>query len=117
MIRTLTSRQLAFDVSLAAVCVVARWFITIHEAPLVPVVLLMAGALALRRVSPALALAIAWVGALLQLSFGLGPDVSNLAILPVLYATAAYGGPRMKWLGLISAGVGAIVAGSYLTLY
>ncbi len=117
MFRTLTPRQLIFDVSLAVFCVIARWWIVINEVSLVPVVLLMAAALAVRRLSPTLALALAWVGALLQVSFGLQPDVSNLAILPVLYATAAYGSPRTKWAGLISAGVGALIAGTYMAFY
>jgi signal transduction histidine kinase len=115
--RQLTAGQLVFDVTLAVACVLLRTSLTIHEFPMVFVVLLMAAALALRRLAPGLALAVAWVGAIVQLSCGLYPDASNLAILPVLYATAAYGSVRIKWAGLISAGVGGVVATAYLALY
>lgn len=115
--RQLTPGRVVFDVSLAAVCVVMRFWVIIDRAPIIGVVLLMGAALALRRLSPSLALTIAWLGAILQLSFALQPDASNLAILPVLYATAAYGSTRTKWAGLISAGAGALIAGSYLALY
>ena len=115
--RRLTPGQLIFDVSLAVLCVLLRLWIIVHEAPMFAVVLLMAAALAVRRLSPSLALAVAWLGAIIQLLFGLQPDVSNLAILPVLYATAAYGAARIKWAGLVSAGAGAVIATGYMALY
>ncbi|MHA6667933.1 sensor histidine kinase [Homoserinimonas sp. A447] len=115
--RRLTPGQLTFDVVLAVACLLLRASITIREAPMVPVVLLMAAALALRRLSPSLALSVAWLGAVTQLTFRLEPDPSNLAILPVLYATAAYGPSRTKWAGLISAGAGSVIATGYLALY
>ena len=115
--RRLTSWQLTFDVALGSACAFLRVSLGISEIPMVLVVLLMAAALALRRMTPGLALAVAWLGAVVQLATGLPPDVSNLAILPVLYATAAYGSSRIKWAGLISAGAGAVVAGGYLALY
>src|SRR5690554_2404980 len=114
--RRLSAGQLTFDVALAAACVFLRLVIGIQELPMVPVVLLMGAALALRRMTPALALAVAWLGAVIQLASLLQPDVSNLAILPVLYATAAYGSDRTKWAGLISAGAGALIAGIYVAL-
>ena len=117
MFRTLTPRQLAFDITLASFCFLVRLYILIHVGPMIFVVLLMAAALALRRLSPTLALGTAWIGAIVQLAAGLSPDVSNLAILAVLYATAAYGGPRTKWIGLVSAGAGALVATTYLASY
>ena len=117
MFRTLTPRQLAFDITLAIFCFLVRLYILIHVGPMIFVVLLMAAALALRRLSPTLALGTAWLGAIVQLAAGLSPDVSNLAILAVLYATAAYGGTRTKWIGLVSAGAGALVATTYLAVY
>lgn len=117
MFRTLPRHQVVLDVTVAVLCVLIRVLIAVDEWAMYAVILLMAAALALRRLSPPVALGVAWVGAIVQLAFGLGPDVSNFAILPVLYATAAYGEPRTKWAGLISAGVGAIVAASYLTAY
>lgn len=116
MFRTLTSRQLAFDVIAASLCLLLRWAIGLNEAAMLFVVIAMAAALALRRVSPGLALAVAWAGAIIQVSTGLHPDVSNLAILPVLYATACYGLPSVKWSGLASAGLGAIVIAVYTSL-
>lgn len=115
--RRLTSSQLVFDVVLAVACLLTRLALGSNETPMVLVVLLMAAALAIRRLSPALALAVAWAGAIIQLGSGLQPDASNLAILPVLYATAAYGTTRIKWAGLISAGAGAVVATFYMALY
>ncbi|MCW4384588.1 sensor histidine kinase [Salinibacterium sp. SYSU T00001] len=115
MLRRLTPRQLAFDVVFAALCVAVRLgpfgIFALSEAF---VVLCMGAALAMRRLSPSIALGLAWLGALAQMAAGLPPDLSNLAILPVLYATAAYGATRVKWIGLASAGAGALVATAYL---
>jgi len=72
-----------------------------------------AGALALRRVSPTLALTVAWVAALAQMACGLPPLPGNVAIFGVLYATAAYGTRRVFWTGFASSLVGA----AFITLY
>lgn len=117
MFRSLTPRQLAFDVGLAAACWMLA-FLTYTNGiagNLLPLTG-MATALALRRVSPALALGVAWVTSLVQVIFAIGPDLSNLAILPVLYATARYGIPPIKWLGLGSTAAGAFVIAAYTTL-
>ena len=116
MFRTLTPRQLAFDVVAAALCLLLRFAVGMHEVPMLFVVFAMAAALGLRRMSPGLALAVAWAGAIVQMTAGMHPDVSNLAILPVLYATASYGTPRLKWLGLASSGLGAITVAVYTSL-
>ncbi|WP_426323822.1 sensor histidine kinase [Microbacterium sp. E-13] len=76
---------------------------------------LFSGALALRRLSPALALVIAWVGALAQMSLGRPPGFADVAIFGVLYATAAYGSRTVYWAGFASALVGALVITVYLT--
>jgi len=114
--RQLTAGQLAFDVSLAVFCVVIRLWAIVELGPMILVVCVMGAALAVRRLSPSLALVIAWAGAVFQLLSGLEPDVSNLAILPVLYATAAYGTNRTKWSGLVSAGFGALLATAYMAI-
>lgn len=76
----------------------------------------MTAALALARSSPVLALGVAWVTALFQMYVAvLGPSVANLAILVVLFSTAAYGDRLVKWLGLGSVGVGALLGSVYLT--
>jgi signal transduction histidine kinase len=76
---------------------------------------LFSGALAVRRLSPALALGIAWVGAVVQMSLGRPPSFADLAIFAVLYAAAAYGSRTVYWAGFTSALVGALVITVYLT--
>jgi signal transduction histidine kinase len=71
-------------------------------------------ALALRRASPALALGIAWFGAIVQMSFGRTPGFVDLVVFAVLYTAAAYGSRLLFWLGFSSAVGGAIVATVYL---
>ena len=80
----------------------------------VPVVFLLAGALGLRRFSPGLALAVAWVGAVVQMGLDRGPSFADIAIFAVLYATAAYGSRRVFWLGLSSVVLGAGTITAYL---
>lgn len=75
---------------------------------------IMAGALAVRRLSPALALAIAWLGAIVQMAMGMPPLPSNIAIFGVLYVTAAYGSRVVMWVGLASAILGAVTITVYL---
>jgi signal transduction histidine kinase len=106
--------QLAIDVSVAAIAVLLRSFIGYDSIVMMIVVLGMGAVVAVHRVSPTLALAGAWATVILQLSFGLPPDLSNAAVLVMLFATAAYGTPVIKWLGLISTGVGSFVATLYL---
>lgn len=77
-------------------------------------ILLLSTAAALRRLSPPLALATAWVGAIVQMSFARIPSFEDVAILLVLFATAAYGSRRLMWWGLASAGAGAVIATAYI---
>ncbi len=74
----------------------------------------MAIALGLRRYSPALALGIAWAGAITQMAYGRGPGFADVAIFAVLYATAAYGTRPVFWLGFSSVIVGAGTITVYL---
>ncbi|WP_417510305.1 sensor histidine kinase [Microbacterium sp.] len=76
--------------------------------------LLQCGAMAIGRLAPGIALAIAWIGALVQMTAGLAPLPINVAILGVLYATAAWGTTRIFWAGLASVLVGGFVAGAYM---
>ncbi len=73
--------------------------------------------LGLRRWSPALALAIAWVGALVQMAAGLPPVTANVAIFGVLYAAAAYGTRTLFWLSFSSSFVGAAAMTIYLVVF
>ncbi len=116
MFRSLTPQQLTTDIAVAVLCFFLRFALNIDSWALTLVVLLMAGALAIRRLSPGIALAVAWAGALLQMAASLSPDPSNLAILAVLFATARYGPPRVRWLGLASAGVGAVLSTAYFVM-
>ena len=116
MFRPLKSSQLTTDIVLAALCVLLRTVFGFESVLFIFVVLGMAASLAIRRLSPGLALALVWFTVIVQM-FGMGrPDLANLAILPVLFATAAYGGKIVKWLGLASAGAGALVGTVYIVL-
>jgi signal transduction histidine kinase len=81
----------------------------------VVIVLLFSGALGVQRVSPALALILAWAAALLQVGLGRPPSLADIAIFGVLYSTAAYGSRRVYWAGFASAIFGALVITVYLT--
>ncbi|UPL14879.1 sensor histidine kinase [Microbacterium galbinum] len=74
------------------------------------------GAAAIARLAPALALCVAWFGALLQMAAGLPPVPFDFGVLVVLFATAAWGSRRLLWLGGASALGGGIVGGAYFGL-
>ncbi|WP_261167027.1 sensor histidine kinase [Microbacterium sp. Marseille-Q6965] len=118
LLRPLTTGQIVVDVVLAAGFFLLFGFVTLApERPWILAVvtsLFMSGALAVRRLSPALALAIAWVGAIVQMASLLSPLPSNLAIFGVLYVTAAYGSRFVMWTGFASAIAGAITITGYL---
>ncbi len=111
-LRRLTSRQLAADVVVGAVWMLLGLLI-VGRAGIQPMVVVvtaaLSAALAVRRLAPGLALGVAWAGALLQVALGEGPNAYDLAIFAVLYATASYGSRLVRWLGLASAPVGAVV--------
>lgn len=113
MFRPLKPYQYAVDVSLASICVLLRFLLPLDDWRFVLVVLLMGAALGLRRMSPGLALGVLWAGVTFQLVSGLTADYSNAAVLPVLYVTARYGSNAVRWLGLASAGFGALLATVY----
>lgn len=114
VIRKLRRYQLVVDLALAAL-----FFLLLLTAAREVGVFILCGmtlALALRRLSPPLALGVAWLTVICQLSLGIGARPANVAILAVLYATAAYGKPIVKWLGLASAGAGALLATIFTVL-
>jgi len=118
MIRRLQSYQYAID-GVAALFYFAFAYLSSGYFPR-PLGLLMlavyAVAVGLRRVSPGLALAVAWLASIAQLSLGIYPGFFNVATLFVLFTTAAYGGRVERYLGLASVGVGSAVAAAWLTL-
>ncbi|KTR96036.1 histidine kinase [Microbacterium testaceum] len=93
------------------------------DAPSVPVgvgaslmVVAFTAAAAMRRLSPGLALALAWAGALLQMGLGRQPSPTDVVVFAVLYTTAAYGTRRVFWAGFVSAVGGAVVVSLYLVV-
>lgn len=92
----------------------AFWGVAGQTVGAILVVLSFTAALALRRLQPGSALAVAWVGALLQMGFGRQPSPTDLAIFAVLYATAAYGSKRVFWAGFASGIAGAVIVPFYL---
>jgi signal transduction histidine kinase len=117
MFRRLTPFQLTVDVGIAALCFLLRGTMTLDDPVTWLMVGLMAAALAIRRLSPGLALGVAWLGAIVQMLASLPPDAANIAILAVLFATARYGGRLIRWVGLASAVVGALVSSAYTVLF
>lgn len=118
MIRTLGRGQLAFDLTVAgALLLVSIWSATmVHPFAGSIVVVLFCAALALRRLSPTLALIGTWAAALTQM-VGLVPaTLADVAAIGVAYASAAYGRRAERWFGLGSAVVGGVVGAVYLTL-
>lgn len=131
MFRRLKTSQLVVDLIVAAVFFVIAWPIETvlasgaygleyglgsvgHALFGLLIAALFSGALALRRLSPPLALGIAWVGALVQMGLGRPPSFSDVAIFGILYTTAAYGSRLVYWAGFASALVGALVITVYL---
>lgn len=113
MFRPLKPQQLTLDVIIAAIAFLVRSAISFGEPVTIVVVFGMAATYAVHRLSPLLSLVVAWVTVVIQLSFTLPPDISNAAILVMLFATAAYGTRTVKWLGFASALLGAFIATLY----
>ncbi|MHC5795973.1 sensor histidine kinase [Lacisediminihabitans sp. FW035] len=121
MFRTLRRYQVVTDLSIAAAFLVlqlAGQFSLSNGVVPVLLMLIFSGALALRRLSPGLALAGAWIGAILQMGFALdAPQSYDLAVLAILFTTASYGGRVLRWVGLGSAVLGSAIATLYLTFF
>ncbi|MDJ0377044.1 histidine kinase [Cryobacterium sp. PH31-L1] len=114
MIRSLSRPQLVVDAAVAVIAILARSVLGYDAAVVFWVTVGMAGALFLRRLSPGIALGLAWCTVAVQLSASLPPDIANAAVLPVLYATAAYGSRTVRWAGLASVPIGAVIATVYV---
>ena len=107
--------RLGVDVAVALVLLAVSWYAALYSGWAEALIaVFMAAALAVRRLSPGLSLGIAWLGAIVQMSLGLPPLTVDLAILGVLYVTAAYGSRLIMWIGLASTAVGAITVAGYL---
>lgn len=106
------------DLSAIVVADVTGWItdpslaITHH----IVVALILWTAAALGRLSPPVALAVAWGGAVVQMAGGMMPSIINVALFGVLYSTAARGSRRVMWLGGASVVAGGAVAGPFMLL-
>ncbi|MGN7798922.1 sensor histidine kinase [Leifsonia sp. 22587] len=116
LVRRLTRTQLTADIIGAVVFEVFCLVVGEQDRTAFVVITVFAVAVALRRMSPAVALSLAWLAAVVQMTTGHSILVSDLGVLIVLYATAAYGDRIVRAAGLISAGLGALVAALYLTV-
>jgi signal transduction histidine kinase len=118
MFRQLKGYQLGVDITLAGVffVVILPFIAHIQDLGSLLVLFGFSVALAFRRLSPGIALGIAWLAAIGQMASSQALQPGDAAVLGVLYATAAHGGRSIKWLGLASAGVGAAAATAYLFL-
>ncbi|WP_233422459.1 sensor histidine kinase [Curtobacterium oceanosedimentum] len=77
----------------------------------------LSAALAIRRLSPGLALALCWVVAVFEMAtWQTQPDPSNVLMAGVLFTTSAYGSRRVRIAGLVSAVGGSFVAAGFIGL-
>ena len=115
--RPLSRRSLGIDAGIAGALFLFGLLVD-AQAGIASVLVLVGftAAMAVRRLSPGLALTIAWIAALTQMLLGLSVLGSNIAVLAVLYVTAAYADRVVRWAGLVSVGVGALLAAGYLTV-
>lgn len=117
LVRSVKPAQLTVDIVVAIVFLFGCLVIVSQSGVHIVAVVVFAAALALRRLSPSVALGLAWVAAITQMLTGASTQVSDVAVLAVLYASAAYGDSITRWAGLASVGLGSLVAAGYLTLY
>ncbi|MGG7464089.1 MULTISPECIES: sensor histidine kinase [unclassified Plantibacter] len=114
MFRPLRSGQLVVDIVLPSVLFVLLAPPYLGRVGLYVLVLTgMCVALVFRRLSPTLALAIAWFTAIVQMLLMLAPDPANFAILAILYSAAAYGSNVVRWVAFGSAFAGAALVALY----
>ncbi|MEI5585116.1 MULTISPECIES: sensor histidine kinase [unclassified Agromyces] len=96
-----------------AVCVLYAF---VGGWPDLVVVVLFSAALVLRRVAPGAALVVAWVAACAQMLMLRELQPADAAVFVVVYSTSAHGSKAVRWWGLGSAGAGAVLASTYLSV-
>jgi len=118
VIRSISRAQLIVDIVVAGVLLLLTIWDVVEKSPFVgPVVaVIYCAALAVRRLSPALAVIGVWTAALLQMAVLIPATGVDVAVLGVAYASAAYGGRTVRLVGLASAVVGGMLTAVYLTL-
>lgn len=109
--RSRVTTDVVLAVVFSVVCLPFAW---LGGAADLLVLTLFTGALAVRRLAPGASLGVAWAAAILQMALLRDLQLYDIAVLGVLYSTACHGGRTVKWLGLASAGAGALVATGYL---
>jgi signal transduction histidine kinase len=110
MFRTLKPWQLAMDITVPILFGLLYAPTAYYRDPLYLLFLLgMVVAAIFWRLSPGLALGIAWVTALAQVATVGYPDAPNVAILLVLFGTGASINRAVRWLGFASSFAGAFV--------
>ncbi|MEK8072660.1 sensor histidine kinase [Rhodococcoides navarretei] len=117
MLRKRSISRQVLDVTYAVVFVLLLLPSTLsgpYGSPAVVVLIGFGLALAVRRRSPRLSLALAWVLAVVQMVGGVLDLSADTAIFAILYCTAAYGDNVIRRLGLASAVGGGVIAALYL---
>lgn len=110
MFRTLKPWQLAMDIAVPVLCGLLYAPTAYYRDPWYLLFLLgMVLAAIFWRLSPGLALGIAWVTALAQVWTVGYPDAPNVAIILVLFGVGASENRVLRWIGFASAFVGAII--------
>jgi signal transduction histidine kinase len=121
VLRPISQTQRVVDVTIAIVYVLLFVLFSLRGALEVPgstaAILLLGGALVLRRWSPPLALIGAWAGAVAQMIALDSPNLYDAAIPAIIYACAAYGTRSVRWAAFTSSLVGAGVAGVFVARY
>jgi signal transduction histidine kinase len=108
-------RRLTDDAIVAVVFFVVAWLAGVPASVAdVAVLVLFAAVIAFRRYAPPIALALAWIGAIVQMASGAAPGFVDVAVLAALFAASAYGERVTRLTGLASVPVGAVTATGYL---
>jgi len=119
--RPISQTQRIVDLSIAGVYVLLFELFAIRGAIEFPgstaAVLVLGGALALRRWSPPLALVGAWGAAVAQMLALDSPNLYDAAFPAIVYACATYGSRTIRWAAFTSSLVGAGIAGVFVARY
>ncbi|MBW4042842.1 MAG: sensor histidine kinase [Acidobacteria bacterium] len=121
MFRPLTQTQRIVDLAIAGAFVLLFGLFSLRGAGAIPgstaAIVVLGGALAMRRWSPGLALVLAWVGAFAQMLSLDSPNLYDAAIPAIVYACSSYGTRAVRWAAFTSSLVGAGIAGVFVARY
>lgn len=111
-----TTRQFRVD-AMAAVVIIALSLVPfglLLNSPSIASVVLAVVAVAVRRISPTVALGLVWMMTAIQIAGNERPTVTTLALVLVIYASASMGSRNELIAGLVSSVVGGGIASYYL---